>query len=184
MWAITSEERTKHDRQFDNLKPSGGYITGDQARNFFLQSGLPAPVLAEIWALSDLNKDGKMDQQEFSIAMKLIKLKLQGQQLPVVLPPIMKQPPMFSPLISARFGMGSMPNLSIPQPLPPAAPITSLSSATSGTNLPPLMMPTPLVPSVSTSSLPNGTASLIQPLPIPYSSSTLPHGSSYSLMMG
>ncbi|XP_032149856.1 intersectin-2 isoform X6 [Sapajus apella] len=184
MWAITSEERTKHDRQFDNLKPSGGYITGDQARNFFLQSGLPAPVLAEIWTLSDLNKDGKMDQQEFSIAMKLIKLKLQGQQLPVVLPPIMKQPPLFSPLISARFGMGSMPNLSIPQPLPPAAPITSLSSATSGTSLPPLMMPTPLVPSVSTSSLPNGTASLIQPLSIPYSSSTLPHGSSYSLMMG
>uniref|UniRef100_A0A2K6UW41 Intersectin 2 n=1 Tax=Saimiri boliviensis boliviensis TaxID=39432 RepID=A0A2K6UW41_SAIBB len=184
MWAITSEERTKHDRQFDNLKPSGGYITGDQARNFFLQSGLPAAVLAEIWALSDLNKDGKMDQQEFSIAMKLIKLKLQGQQLPVVLPPIMKQPPLFSPLISARFGMGSMPNLSIPQPLPPAAPIPSLSSATSGTSLPPLMMPTPLVPSVSTSSLPNGTASLIQPLSIPFSSSTLPHGSSYSLMMG
>uniref|UniRef100_A0A8C6CTM8 Intersectin 2 n=2 Tax=Moschus moschiferus TaxID=68415 RepID=A0A8C6CTM8_MOSMO len=185
MWAITSEERTKHDKQFDNLKPSGGYITGDQARTFFLQSGLPAPVLAEIWALSDLNKDGKMDQQEFSIAMKLIKLKLQGQQLPVVLPPIMKQPPMFSPLISARFGMGSMPNLSIPQSLPPVAPVaTPLSSATSGTTLPPLLMPAPLVPSVSTSSLPNGTASLIQPLSIPYSSSTLPHTSSYSLMMG
>uniref|UniRef100_A0ABI7WXN6 Intersectin 2 n=1 Tax=Felis catus TaxID=9685 RepID=A0ABI7WXN6_FELCA len=185
MWAITSEERTKHDKQFDNLKPSGGYITGDQARTFFLQSGLPAPVLAEIWALSDLNKDGKMDQQEFSIAMKLIKLKLQGQQLPVVLPPIMKQPPMFSPLISARFGMGSMPNLSIPHSLPPVAPMaTPLPSATSGTTLPPLMMPAPLVPSVSTSSLPNGTAGLIQPLSIPYSSSTLPHTSSYSLMMG
>ncbi|KAK7808346.1 hypothetical protein U0070_023347 [Myodes glareolus] len=152
MWAITSEERNKHDKQFDNLKPSGGFITGDQARTFFLQSGLPAPVLAEIWALSDLNKDGKMDQQEFSIAMKLIKLKLQGQQLP---------------------------------PLPPVAPITTpLSSATSGTSIPPLMMPAPLVPSVSTSSLPNGTASLIQPLSIPYSSSTLPHASSYSLMMG
>lgn len=185
MWAITSEERTKHDKQFDNLKPAGGYITGDQARTFFLQSGLPAPILAEIWALSDLNKDGKMDQQEFSIAMKLIKLKLQGQQLPVVLPPIMKQPPMFSPLISARFGMGSMPNLSIPQPLPPVAPIaTALSPATSGTTLPPLMMPAPLVPSVSTSSLPNGTASLIQPLSIPYSSATLPHTSSYNMMMG
>ncbi|XP_027411746.1 intersectin-2 isoform X2 [Bos indicus x Bos taurus] len=185
MWAITSEERTKHDKQFDNLKPSGGYITGDQARTFFLQSGLPAPVLAEIWALSDLNKDGKMDQQEFSIAMKLIKLKLQGQQLPVVLPPIMKQPPMFSPLISARFGMGSMPNLSIPQSLPPVAPIAPpLSSATSGTTLPSLLMAAPLVPSISTSSLPNGTVSLIQPLSIPYSSSTLPHTSSYSLMIG
>uniref|UniRef100_A0A4X1TZ07 Intersectin 2 n=1 Tax=Sus scrofa TaxID=9823 RepID=A0A4X1TZ07_PIG len=182
MWAITSEERTKHDKQFDNLKPSGGYITGDQARTFFLQSGLPAPVLAEIWALSDLNKDGKMDQQEFSIAMKLIKLKLQGQQLPVVLPPIMKQPPMFSPLISARFGMGSMPNLSIPQSLPPVAPIaTPLPSATSGTTLPPLMMPAPLVPSVSTSSLPNGTASLIQPLSIPYSSSSNSTSSTASL---
>uniref|UniRef100_A0A8C0XHL0 Intersectin-2 n=1 Tax=Castor canadensis TaxID=51338 RepID=A0A8C0XHL0_CASCN len=162
MWAITSEERTKHDKQFDNLKPSGGYITG--------------------LALSDLNKDGKMDQQEFSIAMKLIKLKLQGQQLPVVLPPIMKQPPMFSPLISARFGMGSMPNLSIPQSLPPVAPMTTpLSSATSGTSLPPLMMPTPLVPSVSTSSLPNGTTSLIQPLSIPYSSSSNSTSSTASL---
>lgn len=70
-------------------------------------------------------------------------------------------------------GMGSMPNLSIPQPLPPVAPITTpLSSATSGTSVPPLMMPAPLVPSVSTSSLPNGTASLIQPLSIPYSSSS------------
>lgn len=70
-------------------------------------------------------------------------------------------------------GMGSMPNLSIPQPLPPVAPITTpLSSATSGTSIPPLMMPAPLVPSVSTSSLPNGTASLIQPLSIPYSSSS------------
>lgn len=73
-------------------------------------SSLPPHVLmyspySPFRALSDLNKDGKMDQQEFSIAMKLIKLKLQGQQLPVVLPPIMKQPPMFSPLISARFGM-------------------------------------------------------------------------------
>lgn len=30
---------------------------------------------------------------EFSIAMKLIKLKLQGYQLPSALPPIMKQQP-------------------------------------------------------------------------------------------
>lgn len=36
--------------------------------------------------------------------MKLIKLKLQGQHLPAVLPPVMKQAPVFSPLMSARFG--------------------------------------------------------------------------------
>uniref|UniRef100_A0A3Q3BB95 EH domain-containing protein n=1 Tax=Kryptolebias marmoratus TaxID=37003 RepID=A0A3Q3BB95_KRYMA len=49
MWAITPEERVKHDQKFDTLSPSMGYISGDQARKFFLQSGLPAPVLAEIW---------------------------------------------------------------------------------------------------------------------------------------
>uniref|UniRef100_A0A670ICI0 Intersectin 2 n=1 Tax=Podarcis muralis TaxID=64176 RepID=A0A670ICI0_PODMU len=171
----------KYDKQFDSLKPVGGYVTGDQARTFFLQSGLPSPVLAEIWALSDLNKDGKMDQQEFSIAMKLIKLKLQGQPLPVVLPPTMKQPPAFSPLISARFGMGSMPNLSIPASVPTMAPLAPMSSFASVTSIPPLIISAPLLPSTSTPALPNGTTSLLQPLPY---SSTLPHFGSYSPMMG
>ncbi|XP_026563436.1 intersectin-2 isoform X1 [Pseudonaja textilis] len=177
MWAITSEERKKYDKQFDNLKPVGGYITGDQARMFFLQSGLPSPVLAEIWALSDLNKDGKMDQLEFSIAMKLIKLKLQGQSLPMVLPPIMKQTPAFSPLISARFGMGSMPNLSTVAPLAPMSNLTSVPSIS------PMMISTPLLPSASPPSLPNGTPSLLQPLAMSYSS-TLPHSNSYTPVIG
>nr|XP_014426715.1 intersectin-2 [Pelodiscus sinensis] len=164
MWAITSEERAKHDKQFDSLKPIGGYITGDQARTFFLQSGLPSSVLAEI-------------------CMKLIKLKLQGLQLPMVLPPIMKQPPVFSPLISARFGMGSMPNLSIPPSVPTIAPLAPMSSLTSVTSIPPLVISAPLIPSVSTSSLPNGTSSLLQPLPMSFSS-TLPHTGSFSPMAG
>lgn len=91
------EERAKHDQQFHSLKPTSGFITGDQARNFFFQSGLPQPVLAQIWALADMNNDGRMDQLEFSIAMKLIKLKLQGYQLPSALPPVMKQPPIALP---------------------------------------------------------------------------------------
>ncbi|NXI54532.1 ITSN2 protein, partial [Chloroceryle aenea] len=182
IWAITSEERAKHDKQFDSLKPTGGYITGDQARTFFLQSGLPASILAEIWTLSDLNKDGKMDQQEFSIAMKLIKLKLQGQHLPAVLPPVMKQTPVFSPLMSARFGMGSMPNLSMPTSMSAITPLAPMS-LTSMTSIPPLVISAPLVPSVSTSSLPNGTSSLLQPLSVPFSS-TLPHTGSLGPMGG
>ncbi|XP_050785023.1 intersectin-1 isoform X3 [Gopherus flavomarginatus] len=97
IWAITVEERAKHDQQFHSLKPTSGFITGDQARNFFFQSGLPQPVLAQIWALADMNNDGRMDQMEFSIAMKLIKLKLQGYQLPSALPSAMKQPPIAIP---------------------------------------------------------------------------------------
>ncbi|XP_069461955.1 intersectin-2 isoform X2 [Ambystoma mexicanum] len=182
MWAITTEERGKHDKQFDSLNPVGGYITGDQARNFFLQSGLPAPVLAEIWTLSDLNKDGKMDRQEFSIAMKFIKLKLQGQLLPTVLPLSMKQPPVFSPLMSARYGMGSMPNLSVPPTMPAILPLLPTASLSSMSSIPPLVMPGSLVPSTS-STLPNGKSALLQPFSMPLSS-TLPLPGSYSLMPG
>lgn len=52
--------------------------------------GLEAALLVHR-ALADMNNDGRMDQVEFSIAMKLIKLKLQGYQLPSALPPVMKQ---------------------------------------------------------------------------------------------
>lgn len=40
-----------------------------------------------------MDSDGKMDRLEFSIAMKLIKLTLQGRNLPSSLPIIMKQSP-------------------------------------------------------------------------------------------
>ncbi|KAM7065404.1 intersectin-1 isoform 2-T3 [Acridotheres tristis] len=109
IWAITVEERAKHDQQFHSLKPTAGFITGDQARNFFFQSGLPQPVLAQIWALADMNNDGRMDPLEFSIAMKLIKLKLQGYQLPATLPPVMKQPPLALP---AAPGFATLPKSS------------------------------------------------------------------------
>uniref|UniRef100_A0A8C7FUH6 Intersectin-1 n=1 Tax=Oncorhynchus kisutch TaxID=8019 RepID=A0A8C7FUH6_ONCKI len=122
-WGISLDERAKHDQQFVSLAPSpAGYITGDQARNFFLQSGLPPPILAQIWALADMNNDGKMDMHEFSIAMKLIKLKLQGHPLPPSLPPSMKQPPLtLPPPPTAPFGMhglGVMPGLPAVPPLP------------------------------------------------------------------
>uniref|UniRef100_A0A8C8GAC3 Intersectin 1 (SH3 domain protein) n=1 Tax=Oncorhynchus tshawytscha TaxID=74940 RepID=A0A8C8GAC3_ONCTS len=117
-WVISLDERAKHDQQFVSLAPSpAGYITGDQARNFFLQSGLPPPILAQIWAQADMNNDGKMDMHEFSIAMKLIKLKLQGHSLPPSLPPSMKQPPLtLPPPPTAPFGV--MPGLPAVPPLP------------------------------------------------------------------
>ncbi|XP_029030699.1 intersectin-1 isoform X2 [Betta splendens] len=122
VFLISVDERAKHDQQFHSLSPTaGGYITGDQARNFFLQSGLPPPILAQIWALSDMNSDGRMDIHEFSIAMKLIKLKLQGHPLPPTLPPSMKQPPL--PLgPPSSFGMAPIPAPLTgvpPLPLPP-----------------------------------------------------------------
>lgn len=42
-------------------------------------------------ALSDVDGDGKMDLHEFSIACKLINLKLRGFTLPPTLPASLKQ---------------------------------------------------------------------------------------------
>ncbi|XP_030638806.1 intersectin-2a [Chanos chanos] len=167
IWAITPEERGKHDKQFDSLNPTLGYVSGEQARNFFLQSGLPSPVLAQIWALADMGKDGKMDRLEFSIAMKLIKLQLQGQPLPSALPIIMKQTPTPMMTSSSRFGMGSMPNLTVMPTMPILTPVPIQSSVPAVPGLVPVGMPVPLLPSLSTPALPNGTASLLTPAPAP-----------------
>lgn len=41
-------------------------------RNILAQSQLPNSVLAEIWNLSDYNKDGRLSVEEFCVAMHLI----------------------------------------------------------------------------------------------------------------
>ncbi|XP_060226727.1 intersectin-1 isoform X3 [Meriones unguiculatus] len=173
IWAITVEERAKHDQQFHSLKPISGFITGDQARNFFFQSGLPQPVLAQIWALADMNNDGRMDQVEFSIAMKLIKLKLQGYQLPSALPPVMKQQPVAMSSAPA-FGIGGIASM---------PPLTAVAPVPMG-SIPVVGMSPPLVSSVPPAAVPplaNGAPPVIQPLPaFAHPAATLPKSSSFS----
>uniref|UniRef100_A0A8C8X2G8 Intersectin-1 n=1 Tax=Panthera leo TaxID=9689 RepID=A0A8C8X2G8_PANLE len=173
IWAITVEERAKHDQQFHSLKPISGFITGDQARTFFFQSGLPQPVLAQIWALADMNNDGRMDQVEFSIAMKLIKLKLQGYQLPSTLPPVMKQQPVAISSAPA-FGIGGIASM---------PPLTAVAPVPMG-SIPVVGMSPPLVSSVPTAAVPplaNGAPPVIQPLPaFAHPAATLPKSSSFS----
>ncbi|KAL8190562.1 UNVERIFIED_CONTAM: Intersectin 1 (SH3 domain protein) [Gekko kuhli] len=119
-----------------------------------------------------MNNDGRMDQLEFSIAMKLIKLKLQGYQLPSTLPPIMKQPPL---AISSApgFGIGGLPSM---PPLTAVAPVPMAS-------IPVVGMSPPLVSSVPTAAVPplaNGAPAVIQPLPAFGHPATLPKSSSFS----
>ncbi len=44
-------------------------------------------ILVAFRGLADMNGDGRMDFNEFSIACKLINLKLKGMELPKSLPP-------------------------------------------------------------------------------------------------
>ncbi|KAK3098160.1 hypothetical protein FSP39_016770 [Pinctada imbricata] len=121
-WRITGEERSKHDAQFFQLKPVNGFVTGEQAKGFFMQSGLPTPVLGQIWTLADMNNDGKMDRKEFSIAMHLIKKKLQGFELPKQLPASLKADP--SPMVGS---FGTMPAGSAMMPMGGVPPMAGMA---------------------------------------------------------
>uniref|UniRef100_A0AAQ5YUP7 Intersectin 2b n=1 Tax=Amphiprion ocellaris TaxID=80972 RepID=A0AAQ5YUP7_AMPOC len=129
------EERNKHDQKFDTLSPSMGYVSGIHTYMHLLVHTVGAQSLA----LADMNKDGKMDRLEFSIAMKLIKLKLQGTPLPSALPIIMKQPPVPAPSLNN--------------------PTSTMTSSAYGTML------LPLIPTMGNATLPNGTMGMLHPIP-------------------
>ena len=50
------------------------------------KSKLPNPVLAKVWGLADLDKDGALDGDEFALAMHLVSIKLDGFDMPDELP--------------------------------------------------------------------------------------------------
>ncbi|CAF1069901.1 unnamed protein product [Adineta steineri] len=87
-WRISAEDRTKYDSYFQQCNPIQGYITGDEARKFFVQSGLSGEILRKIWDLSDLTVDGRLDKREFFIACHLISSQVKKHvPLPLTLPP-------------------------------------------------------------------------------------------------
>ncbi|KAL1917992.1 uncharacterized protein VTP21DRAFT_3258 [Calcarisporiella thermophila] len=87
-WDVTSEEKQKYDKLFDNIDTAkSGFISGNDAVKFFLSSKLPEHVLYRIWDLSDINKTGRLSREEFAVAMHLIHKKLSGVDLPESLPP-------------------------------------------------------------------------------------------------
>ncbi|KDQ13131.1 hypothetical protein BOTBODRAFT_56212 [Botryobasidium botryosum FD-172 SS1] len=94
-WDITPEEKASADRFFEDLDShKRGYIEGDVAVPFMLQSQLSENVLAQIWDLADLHKDGRLTREGFAVALYLIKGKLAGRDVPDALPPSLVPPSM------------------------------------------------------------------------------------------
>jgi len=73
-------------RDLQSLNPVDGKITGAAAKTELIKSKLPNSVLSKIWKLADYNADGFLDMEEFALAMHLINVKLDGNELPNVLP--------------------------------------------------------------------------------------------------
>ncbi|KAJ1978089.1 actin organization and endocytosis protein [Dimargaris xerosporica] len=86
-WIMTAQEKEKYQgifRQYD--RANTGYLAGNQARELFVQSGLPQRDLMKVWSLADFQNHGKLNLDEFSVAMHLIFKKLHGVPIPDQLP--------------------------------------------------------------------------------------------------
>ena len=87
-WAITKDEKKIYDRIFSEWdKQRLGFMSGDVAIQIMTQSGLSQKDLEAIWTLSDPGNKGRLDRDEFAVAMHLIYRHLNGYPIPVRLPP-------------------------------------------------------------------------------------------------
>ncbi|KAI9840800.1 MAG: actin organization and endocytosis protein [Sclerophora amabilis] len=92
-WAVTKDEKKIYDQLFrawDGFNK--GFIGGDVAIEIFGQSGLEKPDLERIWTLADHGNKGRLDLDEFAVAMHLIYRKLNNYPLPNRLPPELVPP--------------------------------------------------------------------------------------------
>jgi len=69
-----------------------GKLTPDIVREILLQTHLETIILAQIWELSDIDKDGLLDNDEFAVAMYLSKNAVEGFQIPSIMPASMIPP--------------------------------------------------------------------------------------------
>ncbi|GAB1204604.1 actin organization and endocytosis protein [Aspergillus pseudonomiae] len=92
-WAITKEEKKIYDdlfRAWDGFHK--GFIGGDTAIEIMGQSGLDRKDLERIWTLADPHNRGRLNMDEFAVAMHLIYRKLNGYPVPNRLPPELVPP--------------------------------------------------------------------------------------------
>lgn len=87
MWQLSNEQRDYYRQQFRQISQEPhGHLSGQAAKAFFERSRLPSLELSKIWQLSDVDKDGALNIDEFCIAMHLVVLRRNSVDLPPHLP--------------------------------------------------------------------------------------------------
>ncbi|XP_069555092.1 epidermal growth factor receptor substrate 15 isoform X2 [Brachyistius frenatus] len=139
-WVVKPEEKMKFDSIFDSLGPAGGMLSGEKVKPVLLNSKLPVDILGRVWELSDLDRDGMLDKDEFSVAMYLVYRALEGEPVPMSLPPplvppskrkkpsvppvmpLLPSPPSVKDSRSSHAGSKTIPHPPKPTPAPVPAP--------------------------------------------------------------
>uniref|UniRef100_A0A4W3JQ13 Epidermal growth factor receptor pathway substrate 15 like 1 n=1 Tax=Callorhinchus milii TaxID=7868 RepID=A0A4W3JQ13_CALMI len=71
-WAVRPEEKAKFDGIFESLTPLNGLLSGDKVKPVLMNSNLPLDVLGRVWDLSDIDKDGHLDKDEFAVTLNWV----------------------------------------------------------------------------------------------------------------
>ncbi|KAM8839221.1 epidermal growth factor receptor substrate 15-like 1 isoform 1-T2 [Synchiropus picturatus] len=91
-WAIRPDEKGKFEGIFESLSPLNGLLSGDKVKPVLINSKLPLDVLGKIWELSDVDKDGQLDKEEFIVVMHLVYRAMDKEPVPATLPPSLIPP--------------------------------------------------------------------------------------------
>lgn len=83
---IVSKHRKQFEDAYHELKGNNLKVPASKAKAHMLKSSLPSKVLHKIWTLSDVDRDGELDEDEFLLAMYLISVKKQNFEVPNELP--------------------------------------------------------------------------------------------------
>jgi len=85
-WDITTEDKAVYDQLFNNLEKKNGRISGQVGQKILMDTGLDRGLLFKIWELSDIEKTGFLDAEEFAVAMHLTEQVKRGYTLPQSIP--------------------------------------------------------------------------------------------------
>eukprot|EP00808_Paulinella_micropora_P016617 g22950.t1 len=140
IWEMGVTERNKYKSLFPIVDTDrDGFISGKEAATYFRHSGLDNSSLRQLWILADHDKDNKLSEEEFFIAMHLVMVvKKKGANLPSTLPPELDPSRPQKPSMLLSFGDPKPePSLGHPKPepglggLPSLVPTSSSSSSRS-----------------------------------------------------
>merc|ERR1712223_1394021 len=94
-WVVNRGDRLRFNALFKQTDSDrDGFVSGIEIKNVFLQTGLPQNILAHIWNLCDIHQEGKLNPEQFALAMWLISRKQAGKEPPHSLTPDMVPPSM------------------------------------------------------------------------------------------
>uniref|UniRef100_A0A7S2N1J3 Calmodulin n=1 Tax=Helicotheca tamesis TaxID=374047 RepID=A0A7S2N1J3_9STRA len=91
-WALQDSAERLYD-SFIALGPEAGFLSPAIARDVLVKTGLDKSQLRQIWNLSDIDRDGHFDHDEYVVAMFLCDAVIQkGRPIPKELPPSVVPP--------------------------------------------------------------------------------------------